>query len=160
MTLMSILTTKDLEEYMKSKKIRGEIIYLKPGEAKTSTAAARAMKCDIGQIAKNIVLVGSSGSILVVITSGDKKIDLVRVSNIFSERFRLATPKEVLEITGYTVGGVPPFGHLKPIKTILDPSLKRYEYVYTSGGSENTLMKINVEELIKTCGGNILDVSI
>ncbi|MEN2975036.1 MAG: YbaK/EbsC family protein [Candidatus Caldarchaeales archaeon] len=157
---MGTLSTRDLEEYMKSKNIRGEIINLKPGEAKTSTAAARAVKCYVGEIAKNIVLIGSKGSKLMVIISGDKKIDLVKVSKRFSEKFRLATPDEVLLETGYTVGGVPPFGHLKPLKTIIDPSLRRYDHVYTSGGSEDTLMKISVEELLKACDGEIIDVSI
>ncbi|MCX8193049.1 MAG: YbaK/EbsC family protein [Nitrososphaeria archaeon] len=157
---MGRFSTKDLEDYMKSRKIEGEIIYLKPGEARTSIAAARAIKCSIGEIAKNIILVGSRGSKLIVVTSGDRKVDLEKVSNLFSEKFRLATPSEILEETGYSVGGVPPFGHLKPIRTIVDQSLKRYEYVYTSGGSEDTLMKIKVEELIKACGGEVLDLSI
>lgn len=153
-----MLSTKDLEEYMEKNNIRGEIIHLRPGEARTSISAARAVRCSLGQIAKNILLVSEKNKIL-VITSGDKKVDLKRVSEIFGRRFRLATPREILEETGYNVGGVPPFGHIKEIKTIVDPSIKRYSFVYTSGGTEDTLMKINVDELIRACNGEVLNVS-
>ncbi|MCF8885084.1 MAG: YbaK/EbsC family protein [Nitrososphaerota archaeon] len=155
-----MLGSEDLKKYMDEKKIVGEIIYLKSGEARTSSSAARAVKCSLGQIAKNILLIGSSGSRLLIVISGDKKIDLQKISKIFSEKFRLASPEEVLEETGYSVGGVPPFGHIKPLKTVIDQSLKRYKYVYTSGGSEDTLMKIEVDELIRVCGAEILDVSL
>lgn len=150
--------TKNLVEYLRKNNIDAQIIYLKPGEAKTSISAARAVGCSLGQIAKNILLIGEKSRIL-VITSGDKRVDLTKVSEIFMERFRLATPREVLEETGYSVGGVPPFGHIKEIKKIVDTSIKRFSFVYTSGGSEDTLMKINVEELIKACRGEVLDVS-
>ncbi|MEM1583911.1 MAG: YbaK/EbsC family protein [Nitrososphaerota archaeon] len=153
-----MLGTRNLEEYMEKNKIRGEIIHLRPSEARTSISAARAVGCSLGQIAKNILLVGEKNKIL-VITSGDKKVNLKKVSEIFGGRFRLATPREILEETGYGVGGVPPFGHIKEIKTIIDPSIKRYSFVYTSGGSEDTLMKIDVDELIRACNGEILSVS-
>lgn len=153
-----MLGTKDLVEYLRENNINAQIIYLKPGEAKTSISAARAVGCSLGQIAKNILLIGEKSRIL-VITSGDKRIDLKKVSEIFMEKFRLATPREVLEETGYSVGGVPPFGHIKEIKKIVDTSIMRFGFVYTSGGSEDTLMKIHVEELIKACNGEILDVS-
>jgi len=153
-----MLSTKDIEEYLRRNKIRGEIVYLKPGEAKTSISAARAMKCSLGQIAKNILLVGERSKVL-VITSGDKRVDLMKISGIFGEKFRLATPSEVIEETGYSVGGVPPFCHKKEIRIIIDNSIKRFNFVYTSGGSEDTLMKIDVDELIRACNGELLDVS-
>jgi Cys-tRNA(Pro) deacylase len=153
-----MLGTKDIEEYLRKNKIKGEIVYLKPGEAKTSISAARAMKCSLGQIAKNILLIGEKSRVL-VITSGDKRVDLMKISRILGEKFRLATPSEVVEETGYSVGGVPPFGHKKEIKTIIDNSIKRFSFVYTSGGSEDTLMKIDVDELIRACNGELLDVS-
>jgi len=153
-----MLGTEELKEYMREKGIRGEIVWLKPGEAKTSAEAARAVGCELGQIAKNIILVGESGVIL-VITSGDKRVDLDKVSRVIGERVKLASPKRVLEETGFPVGGVPPFGHRRKLRTIIDPSIRRYDYVYTSGGSEDTLLKIETEELIENCDAEILDVS-
>lgn len=153
-----MLGTRDLEEYMRVRGIKGEILRLRPGEAKTSAAAAQAVGCELGQIAKNILLIGKENRILVV-TSGDRRINISKVSSLVGEKLRLATPREVLEETGFPVGGIPPFGHRQKIRTIADPSLRRFPYVYTSGGSEDTLMKIDVEELVRACDAEILEVS-
>ena len=69
------------------------------------------------------------------------------------ERVRLAEPLEV-----YKVGGAPPFSHLKPLKTFIDVSVKRYDAVHTSCGSDSMLLKIAVEDLLKHSGLATVDV--
>lgn len=153
-----MLGTRDLKEYMRARGIKGDFIELKPGEARTSAAAARAVGCALGQIAKSILLMGKQSKVLVVM-SGDRRVDVRKVSQLVGEKLRLASPREVLEETGFSVGGIPPFGHRQKIRTIADPSIRRFEHVYTSGGSENTLLKIDVEELMRACAAEIHEVS-
>ena len=146
-----MLGPNELSEYMRRKNIVGEIIWLSRDEARTSTSAARAVGCDVSQIAKNIVIKGGDELYLIII-SGDKKIDYEKASKKIGHKVSLAKPEEVLEILGYPVGGVPPFGHKTEIKTYIDTSILRFEEVYTSGGSEDTLMKIKTSELLKVVG--------
>ncbi len=153
-----MLGPKDLEGYVRARGIKGEFVRLKPGEAKTSAAAARAMGCQLGQIAKSILLMGARSRVLVV-TSGDRRVNIRKVGELVGEKLRLAKPDEVLEETGFPVGGLPPFGHKQRIRVIVDPSVRRFKYVYTSGGSEDTLMKIDVEELVRACSAEVLEVS-
>ncbi len=142
---------------MEKNNLEAELIFLKPNEGKTSELAAAAVGCPLSQIAKNIVLKGSHTYVLVL--SGDRKVDLKKFSAVVGEQVRLATPDEVLRETGYPVGGVPPFGHITKLKVFVDASIKRHDVVYTSGGADNVLMKIDVDALLKIVGDNIVDVS-
>ncbi len=151
-----MLGPERLRSFIQSLSIEAEFIHLKESEAATSKSAAMALGCPISQIAKNIVLIGSRPYLLVI--SGDKRVDIRKFSEVVGERVRLAGPEEVYEVTGYKVGGVPPFGHLKPLKTYIDVSVARYDFVYTSGGSDNTLLKIAVEKLLKHSGSATVDV--
>ncbi|MEM2237407.1 MAG: YbaK/EbsC family protein [Candidatus Caldarchaeum sp.] len=152
-----MLGPEDLKKFMEAKGVTGEFIHLKPHEAKTSVSAAAAVNCDVSRIAKNIVLVGSRAYVLVI--SGDKKIDLEKFSKAVNENVRLAKPDEVLRITGYAVGGVPPFGHLDRVKIFVDSSVKRHDFVYTSGGADNMLLKIRVDALLNVAEAEVVDVS-
>ncbi|HID04419.1 MAG TPA: YbaK/EbsC family protein [Candidatus Caldiarchaeum subterraneum] len=157
-----MLGPDELAKYMRENGIEGEIIRLGPSSAKTSSSAAKAVGCDVAQIAKSIVLKGGE-SYYVVVLSGDRKIDIGRASAFLNEETRLARAGEILEQTGYPVGGVPPFGHANPLKILVDKSLLRFEEVYSSGGSEDTLLRIKVRELVRAaeaCGGCVVDFSV
>ena len=151
-----MLGPESLRAFILSRSIEAEFIELGKNEAATSQSAATALGCPISQIAKNIVLIGSKPYLLII--SGDKRVDIRKFSEIVGEKVRLAGPEEVLEATGYKVGGVPPFSHLKPLKTYIDISVTRYDFVYTSGGSDNTLLKIAVKDLLEHSGSVTVDV--
>ena len=141
----------ELAKYMRDNGIEGEIVRLGHSSAKTSSSAAEAVGCEVSQIAKSIILKGRR-SYYVVVLSGDKRIDLKKASIFLDDEIRLAKAAEILEQTGYPVGGVPPFGHANPLRILVDRSLLRFEEVYSSGGSEDTLLRIKVRELIKAVG--------
>jgi Cys-tRNA(Pro) deacylase len=152
-----MLGPEHLMSFMKQHRVAGQFIHLNPNEAKKSESAAKSVGCPISQIAKSIVLLGSRPYVLVV--SGDKKVDLKKFSKLVGEDVRLAKPDEVLAATGYPVGGVPPFGHITQLKTYVDASLTRYDEVITSGGSDDTLLRMKVKTLLEIVGGELVDVS-
>ncbi len=151
-----MLGPDNVRSFIQTHQIEAEFIHLEPSEAATSQSAATALGCPVAQIAKNIVLIGSKPYLLVI--SGDMKVDMKKFSEIVGERVRLATPDEVLEATGYKVGAVPTFGHLKPLKIYIDVSVTRYGLVFTSGGSDSTLLKISVNTLLEHSGCATVDV--
>ena len=80
---------------------------------RTSEDAARQLQCDVSNIAKSIVFEGQDMAII-VITSGSNRVDRKKkLKKILGYKPGQASPEYVLENTGYAVGGVPPFGHLK-----------------------------------------------
>lgn len=70
-----------------------------------------------------------------------------------------ADGKYVKAKVGFAIGGVPPVGHNKPLKTILDPDLKKYEEIWAAAGTPFAvfqLKSINLEPLTK---GEWVDLS-
>jgi Cys-tRNA(Pro) deacylase len=155
----TVLKVENVKKFMEERGINGKIIELGEGKARSSMIAAKTIGCPVAQIAKNIVVEDGDGNVFLIIISGDKKVDLSKLSKVVGSDLKLANAETVLRETGYIVGGVPPFGHKKRIKTFLDKSLERFNEVYTSGGSPDTLLKISVDELKRFSAAEIVDVS-
>ena len=114
---------------------------------KTVKDAARAVGCDEEKIAKSIVVV-CDGDPVVCITSGAHRVDLERAALALDcAEVRAATPDEVRAATGFSVGGVPPFGHGLPV--LFDESLLRHDRVWAAGGDSNSLFEVDPRELIR-----------
>lgn len=60
---------------------------------------------------------------------------------------RRASADEAREATGFAVGGVPPLGHDRPLRTILDDSLRRFDRVWCAAGTPNAVFEVGVLEL-------------
>lgn len=124
----------------------------------SSFLAAEALGCTVPEIAKSIVL--DAGSPVVVIISGDKKVDLKKVAYLTGRKVSLASADYVLKETGYEIGGVPPFPHREKVRVMPDSSLRRFEYVWAAGGERNAVFKINVRDLVELAGGNFYDLAV
>ncbi|VVB99571.1 Aminoacyl-tRNA editing domain protein [uncultured archaeon] len=113
--------------------------------------AAKAMKFtgDEEAVAKSIVLIDSNQSPLLVIMLGKDRADFAKIKKILGVAdVRLCQPKEVIEITGYEIGGVPPIS-IYGIKTIMDKAVSEKDEVVCGGGDPRHLMKIKVLEIME-----------
>jgi prolyl-tRNA editing enzyme YbaK/EbsC (Cys-tRNA(Pro) deacylase) len=124
---------------------------------KNSTLAARALGCSVAEIAKSVVF--NAGGAVVVVISGDKRVDTRRLSEQVGGRVSVATPEEVRSMTGYPIGGVPPFPHVKGVRVLCDESLLRFEQVWAAGGAPNIVFRISPHELVKKTGGATVDLA-
>ena len=125
---------------------------------RTSEDAARQLQCDVSNIAKSIVFEGQDMAI-VVITSGSNRVDRKKkLKKILGYKPGQATPEYVLESTGYEVGGVPPFGHLKETIKIIDEDLFKYDLIWGAGGTADTVFPITPEKLKEISKAEIRDV--
>ncbi len=117
---------------------------------KNSQLAAQALGCTVAEIAKSVVFVGKSTA--VVITSGDRRVDAVKLSKLAGEEMRVARPGEVRERTGFPIGGVPPFPHSEGVAVFPDASLTRFESVWAAAGTPNAVFRIASSDLIRLVG--------
>ena len=125
---------------------------------RTSEDAARQLQCDVSNIAKSIVFEGQDVAII-VITSGSNRVDRKKkLKKILGYKPGQASPEYVLESTGYAVGGVPPFGHLKETIKIIDEDLLKYDLIWGAGGTADTVFPITPEDLREICKAEIRDV--
>ncbi|RSN71722.1 aminoacyl-tRNA deacylase [Candidatus Methanodesulfokora washburnensis] len=106
-------------------------------------------------IIKTLIFVSEKGGIAAIVP-GDKKADLEKLSRIFG-KVRLASADEILSLTGFPLGGVPPFGH--GLQTVVDSSLKPDEEVVGGGGDEMTLIKVKVRDIIEVNKAIVADIS-
>lgn len=112
----------------------------------TAAEAAAAVGADVGQIVKSLVFVApaSTGArACLVLASGANIVDVARLSAVLTEpNIRRATAEEARELTGYSIGGIPPFGHAQPIRTVMDPDLGRFEKVWAAAGTPNAVFAV------------------
>lgn len=123
----------------------------------TVALAAEAIGVEPGKIAKTLSFKLKDKFILIV-ASGDAKIDNKKYKNCFGEKARMLDPEVVQEITGHPVGGVCPFGLTQELDIYLDKSLKAYDEVYPAAGSKTAIMKISVNQLQEVTNGVWVDV--
>ena len=148
---------EEVKSYMEENSINGEIIMFKAEQAKTSASAAEHLGCEVAQIAKSIVL--KADNPILVILSGDMRVDLKKLSEVIGEKAKLASPEYVSEEVGFIIGGVPPMGFDRPVRILIDKSIERFSEVFSSGGSRDSILKIDVNELKNVVKGEIVDVS-
>ena len=148
---------KEVKSYIDKNGINAEIIMFEAEQAKTSASAAEHLGCEVAQIAKSIVLKAENP--ILVIISGDMRVDLKKLSEVIEEKAKLASPEYVLEEVGFIIGGVPPMGFDKPVRILMDKSVERFTEVFSSGGSRESILRISVDELKKATKCELVDVS-
>ena len=148
---------KEVKSYINKNGINAEIIMFEAEQAKTSASAAEHLGCEVAQIAKSIV-VKAENPILVII-SGDVRVDLKKLSEVIEEKAKLASPEYVVEEVGFIIGGVPPMGFDKPVRILMDKSVERFTEVFSSGGSRESILRISVDELKNATKCELVDVS-
>ena len=117
--------------------------------ARTATDAAAALGCSVGAIVKSLVFKVEDDFILCLV-SGDKRCSLNKLKKILHKKdVSMANPDDVKKITGYTIGGVSPVGHLSKLRIILDKNLKRFSKIYAAAGHPNAVFEIGFDNLIK-----------
>jgi prolyl-tRNA editing enzyme YbaK/EbsC (Cys-tRNA(Pro) deacylase) len=144
-----------MKDYIESHGIKGKYITF-PESTHTVAQAARAARADPGDFVKNVCLMGKTG-LIVAIVKGEDRVGLNRVGEILGiPRPRRATPEEVLELTGYPVGGVPSFGFEAIF--LMDEEVLKKEMVYTGGGDDRSLLKMAPEEILKASGALVVRI--
>ena len=116
--------------------------------ARTANDAATALGCKVGAIVKSLLFKAGEDFVLCLV-SGDKRCSLNKLKIILSEKdVCMANPDDVKRVTGYTIGGVSPIGHLTKLKIILDNNLKRFTKIYAAAGHPNAVFGIDFNQFL------------
>ena len=117
----------------------------------TAADAARALNVEIGQIVKSLVFVspGDDGlEAIVALVSGANRVDVARLAAVVgSHDLRRATAEEAGQETGFVIGGIPPFGHRKPLRVIMDPDLGRWPLLWAAAGTPTAVFSVTPQTL-------------
>ena len=153
------LGVPELGRFMQAQGVQGQILHLDV-PTPTVEAAAQAVSARPEQIIKSILFMVDAQPVL-AIACGLSTIGRRPIADLFGvgkKRVRLATAQQVLEISGFEVGAMPPFGHRLPLRTLIDRRVLEVPEAYAGGGAENALVRLNPQEIQRVTGAEILDL--
>ncbi|MEM9597258.1 MAG: YbaK/EbsC family protein [Acidobacteriota bacterium] len=131
-----------------------------PASTRSAAQAAEAIGCTVHQIAKSIVFRGATtGEAVLVVASGPNRIDEVAVAEIVGEPLAKADAAFVREATGFAIGGVPPCGHPRPVRTVLDRDLFELDEIWAAAGTPNAVFRLTPDDLARLTGGRAASVA-
>lgn len=147
-----------VRQFIKEENIEGE--YIKLDEStKTADEASEALGVPTSQIVKSLVFKDEQGELYLVLCSGDKEVDTELLSFAAGKKILgLANPEEIEEKLGFFVGGIPPIGLDEEIESFMDKELMDFEYVYPSGGSRSSMLKIRPQELKNVSNSTLTEI--
>lgn len=131
-----------------------------PADTSTAETAALAVSAPQGSIVKSLIFLAKSTPVLVLV-SGDHRADTKQLRaalGLSKKQLRIARPAEVLELTGFEVGGVAPVGHGTALRTLIDASLSRFDTVWAAAGNANAVFPIAYDRLVEITGGEVMDL--
>ena len=158
MSLLEKEPVKRVEKFLKEFDANLNIISLDKS-ARTAMEAASSLKCEVGAIVKSL-LFKTENSFTLFLVAGDKKASLNKIKKSLNIKdVSMASADEVKNITGFTIGGVSPIGHLSDINIYIDSSLERFEHLYAAAGHPNCVFKINFNDLQTITNGLTKEIS-
>jgi len=158
MTLLNKEPVKRVENILKEFDVTQKVIIL-DSSARTALEAASSLGCEVGAIVKSL-LFKTENSFILCLVAGDKKASLNKIKKTLNIRdVSMAAAEDVKTITGYTIGGVSPIGHLKKIDIFIDNSLERFTSLFAAAGHPNCVFKIDFKNLQKITNGSIKEIT-
>ena len=158
MTLLNKEPIKRVENILKEFDVTQKVIIL-DSSARTALEAASSLGCEVGAIVKSL-LFKTKNSFILCLVAGDKKASLNKIKKTLNIKdVSMAAAEDVKTITGYSIGGVSPIGHLKKIDIFIDNSLERFTSLFAAAGHPNCVFKIDFKNLQKITYGSIKEIT-
>lgn len=130
-----------------------------PEGTRTAADAAAAIGCEIGQIVKSLVFV-AGGQPMVVLVRGDDRVDTDRLARVVeAPSARRAQAEEAGGATGFSIGGIPPFGHERPLPVLVDEGLLRHAVVWAAAGLADAVFAITPADLVRVASGRVVSIA-
>ena len=158
MSLLNKEPVKRVEMLLKQFDKNQKVIILE-NSARTALDAASSLGCEVGAIVKSLLLKTETKYILCLV-AGDKRASLRKIKK--NKNFKdvsMAPADEVKNITGFTIGGVSPVGHLNKTEIFIDNSLERFNDLFAAAGHPNCVFKISFTNLQKITKGSVEEIT-
>jgi prolyl-tRNA editing enzyme YbaK/EbsC (Cys-tRNA(Pro) deacylase) len=130
-----------------------------PEGTRTAEDAARAVGCAVGQIVKSLVFL-ADGRPVVALVSGANRLDTARLATALqATTVERADGDAVRDATGYAIGGVPPFGHARPLPVLMDRGLLAHDVVWAAAGRPDAVFAVSPAALEQASGALVADLA-
>jgi Cys-tRNA(Pro)/Cys-tRNA(Cys) deacylase len=127
--------------------------YRHPGKVNSLEQAARERGQRPEQIIRSILFRLSRGGFVLVLVAGSRQVAWPALRKYLgTSRISMASEAEVLEVTGYPLGAVSPFGMLQPARVLMDKGILAEEEISIGSGVRYTTVILQREELLRALG--------
>ena len=123
--------------------------------------AARQLGVDEHMVIKTLVMQDDEGKPLVVLMHGDRQVSTKNLARaIGAKRVFPCKPEDAHRHTGYTVGGISPFGTRKPLPVFVELTILDFERVIINGGRRGFLVEVSTPDLERALDPTPVEVAI
>ena len=128
-----------------------------PASTRTAEEAAAACGCAVGEIVKSLVFRGrASNRPYLLLVAGSNRVDETAGAGAIGEALKRARADDVREITGYAIGGIPPFGHATPLAVFIDRDLLDHARVWAAAGTPHAVFAVDPAALAAAVGATTI----
>jgi len=153
-------TSATVREFAAANGLQARVLAM-PENTQTAEEAARALGTDLAHIAKSLLAHLSDGRFVLCILRGDQRLDRKKLCRAAgTKHMSLAKADDVLRVTGYPVGAVPPFPLKSEVPAYIDPGVLEMDVVYCGGGDVDALVEVPTEELARVTRAEPVDLAL
>lgn len=128
-----------------------------PASTRTAEEAAAACGCAVGEIVKSLVFRGAtSGRPYLLLVAGSNRVDETAVAGSIGEALERMPGKDVRTVTGYAIGGIPPFGHATALDVFIDEDLLGHARVWAAAGTPFAVFAVAPRALAAAVGAKVI----
>jgi len=129
------------------------------GSTRTAEDAAAACGVTVGQIVKSLVFLGAtSHKPYLLLVSGSNRVNEKGIARHIGEKLKRHDADAVRALTGYAIGGIPPFGHAAPLATYMDRDLLQYDVIWAAAGTPKAVFRTEPAKLRDATGAVVIEV--
>ena len=133
-------------------------IRIHPESTHTAQEAADAVGAAVGTIVKSLVFMAEENPIL-VLASGPNRVNPDTISETLGVKLSKADADTVKKATGFSIGGVPPFGHPTPLATVMDEDFFNFSELWAAAGSATAVFPISPQMLEKLTSATVMRIT-
>jgi Cys-tRNA(Pro) deacylase len=129
---------------------------------RTAQEAADAIGCQVAQIVKSLLFM-VNGRPVMALMSGANRLDerkLAALRGVGRKQVKRADADTAKEVTGFSIGGVPPFGHKSDLLVYVDLDLTRFDVVWAAAGTPFAVFAITPDELVRASRGALAELAV
>ena len=155
-------SAQQFQDHLAARGYSNQVVEM-PASTRTSSEAAAAIGCAVAQIAKSIIFKAGSDGLefaLMVAASGINRVDEKKILASTGNPVKKAEADFVRQQTGYVIGGVPPTGHARLVKTLIDEDLMQYDEIWAAAGTPFAVFKLTPAQLVEMTAGSVANTRV
>lgn len=151
-------SAQNIQDFLIQNGIDTQVIEF-PAGTRTAQDAATAIGCSIAQIVKSLIFcTQTTNRPILVLASGPNRVNEANVALHVGEPITKADADFARTVTGFAIGGVPPFGHKQTIETFIDQDLLQFHELWAAAGTPHTVFRITPPDLQTITKGKLITV--